>query len=71
MSPALTPCINICSIDDESALCMGCGRSLAEIADWGKLKTSERRSIMIQLPTRMEAAGLRPGRKLMRLISKC
>ena len=27
-----TPCVNICLLDNETGLCVGCGRTLAEIA---------------------------------------
>ncbi|MEM9590798.1 MAG: DUF1289 domain-containing protein, partial [Pseudomonadota bacterium] len=29
-----TPCVNICMLDETSGLCIGCGRSGEEIADW-------------------------------------
>ena len=34
-SPAIeSPCNKICTLDPASGLCIGCGRSLAEIARW-------------------------------------
>ena len=32
-----TPCINICLLDDASRTCVGCGRTLAEIAAWATM----------------------------------
>ncbi|SMO37992.1 DUF1289 domain-containing protein [Paracoccus laeviglucosivorans] len=51
-----SPCINICQIDPESGLCVGCLRSLDEIARWGGMSDKERQAIMDRLPERR--AGL-------------
>jgi uncharacterized protein len=48
-----TPCINICLLDSESGLCLGCGRTMAEIAGWAELSDVERRAIMAALPARL------------------
>lgn len=53
MSAASTPCIKICVIDPMSKLCEGCGRTLAEIAQWGRLSEAERLAIMAVLPERL------------------
>ncbi|HEX2448960.1 MAG TPA: DUF1289 domain-containing protein [Methyloceanibacter sp.] len=29
-----TPCVNVCLLDDETGLCVGCGRTIQEIAGW-------------------------------------
>ena len=29
-----SPCVNICTIDSESGLCVGCSRALEEINSW-------------------------------------
>ncbi|KIZ47671.1 MULTISPECIES: DUF1289 domain-containing protein [Rhodopseudomonas] len=55
-----TPCIAVCMIDPESALCLGCGRTLPEIARWHRLDSAERLAIMDALPARMSDAGLVP-----------
>lgn len=52
MTGASSPCIQICVIDPASELCEGCGRTLAEIADWSRLSERERLAIMAQLPGR-------------------
>jgi hypothetical protein len=44
-----TPCVNICLLDSETGLCVGCGRSIAEIASWAAMSDSERRAIMATL----------------------
>jgi len=50
-----TPCNRICVIDPVSRLCIGCGRSLDEIARWIELGEQERARIMAQLPERLAA----------------
>jgi predicted Fe-S protein YdhL (DUF1289 family) len=45
-----TPCIDICEIDTRSDLCIGCARSLAEIARWAEMSPEEQRAIMAVLP---------------------
>lgn len=56
-----TPCVGICEMDARTALCVGCGRTLAEIARWGGMASAERRAIMATLDQRMRAAGLAPA----------
>jgi predicted Fe-S protein YdhL (DUF1289 family) len=51
-----TPCIKICSLDPQSGLCIGCGRTLEEIARWGSMAPAERARIMGLLPARLEKA---------------
>lgn len=48
-----TPCIKVCTVDPASGLCVGCGRSLDEIARWSTMDAAERRRIMAELATRM------------------
>jgi predicted Fe-S protein YdhL (DUF1289 family) len=43
-------------IDTGTGLCMGCSRSLAEIAGWAAMTDEERRRIMRELPARQGAA---------------
>jgi predicted Fe-S protein YdhL (DUF1289 family) len=48
-----TPCVNICLLD-ESGLCIGCGRTLDEIARWPSMSDAERRDIMAALAARLQ-----------------
>lgn len=51
--PAIaTPCVKTCMVDGESGLCLGCYRTLAEIARWGALSDAERARLMAELPSR-------------------
>lgn len=49
-----TPCIQVCTVDGESGLCLGCLRSLGEIAGWSRFTDGERERIMAELPARKE-----------------
>jgi len=50
--PIPTPCIKVCVVDGESGLCLGCFRTLSEIAHWGALDDPTRSALMAQLPAR-------------------
>lgn len=50
--PIKSPCIQICVTDPGGAYCLGCGRSLDEIARWMTLTSEQRAAIMTELPKR-------------------
>ena len=50
--PLETPCIDVCEMDGASGLCLGCGRTIDEIARWAGMSPEERRTIMAVLPAR-------------------
>jgi predicted Fe-S protein YdhL (DUF1289 family) len=56
MAAVESPCTKICTIDAASGLCVGCGRSLDEIARWLSLSEAERRRIIDELPARLRRA---------------
>jgi predicted Fe-S protein YdhL (DUF1289 family) len=47
-----TPCVKVCAVDGLSGVCLGCRRTLAEIAGWARLSDEERAAIMAALPLR-------------------
>ena len=47
-----TPCVQVCVVDGASGLCLGCFRTLKEIATWGRLTDAERAGLMAELPAR-------------------
>lgn len=55
-----TPCIAVCFIDPATKLCMGCGRTLPEIAQWHRMTGEQRNAVMDTLADRMSAAGIIP-----------
>jgi predicted Fe-S protein YdhL (DUF1289 family) len=47
-------------MDPRTSLCLGCGRTLPEIARWHRMDSAERHAVMALLPARMADAGLPP-----------
>ncbi|RFB80582.1 DUF1289 domain-containing protein [Methylovirgula sp. 4M-Z18] len=56
-----TPCIKICVMEPSLGLCIGCGRSIAEISQWGLMSEETRLAIMAELPPRLERLKTRGG----------
>jgi uncharacterized protein len=52
-----SPCTKVCAVHPTLSICIGCGRSLDEIARWIALSEAERTAIMAQLPARLAAIG--------------
>jgi predicted Fe-S protein YdhL (DUF1289 family) len=50
--------VKVCIVDGESGLCLGCYRTLGEVARWSSLGEDERAAIMTALPARR--ARIRP-----------
>ena len=57
-----SPCILVCSIDDKTGYCFGCGRTRDEIAGWIEMSDVERRHVMTLLPARLETVERKPRR---------
>ncbi len=53
MSRISSPCIRVCTLDPETGLCEGCGRTREEIGKWYRMTEKERKRIMAELPKRM------------------
>jgi predicted Fe-S protein YdhL (DUF1289 family) len=47
-----SPCIQVCIVDGESGYCLGCYRTLAEVAGWVRLTAGARAAVMAELPGR-------------------
>jgi len=56
-----SPCVKTCVIEPQSRLCIGCLRSIDEIAAWSRLSPEERRRIMAELPARKPRLARRQG----------
>lgn len=52
-SPIESPCINICKIDTATGWCVGCQRTLDEIAAWSAASDDRKRAILAGLPARL------------------
>ncbi|HEX9463426.1 MAG TPA: DUF1289 domain-containing protein [Alphaproteobacteria bacterium] len=44
-----SPCIGVCELDGNTQRCVGCGRTMDEIAAWSSLTDTERREILARL----------------------
>jgi uncharacterized protein len=53
-----SPCVKICTLDARSGLCLGCGRTIDEIARWSGMSAAERARVAAELAARL-AGGRR------------
>jgi uncharacterized protein len=50
-APVPSPCVDICRLDAQG-LCIGCRRTIDEIAEWSRASEARRREILRQLALR-------------------
>jgi uncharacterized protein len=62
-----SPCVKTCVIHPEARICVGCHRSIDEIASWSALTAADRRAIMAVLPSRAGLLRQRRGGRAARL----
>jgi predicted Fe-S protein YdhL (DUF1289 family) len=55
--PVPSPCVDICRLNAQG-LCVGCRRTLSEIAEWSNASEARRREILNELPRRALSAGI-------------
>jgi predicted Fe-S protein YdhL (DUF1289 family) len=48
-----SPCVDVCTLDDATGWCRGCGRTIMEISNWSAKPAGERLAIRAALPKRM------------------
>ena len=51
-----SPCISVCTMNEATGLCVGCLRTLDEIASWSVLDDDERRAVWEAIAARRHAA---------------
>jgi predicted Fe-S protein YdhL (DUF1289 family) len=49
-----SPCINVCRMNPDTALCEGCLRTLGEIAAWSAMSAGEKRAVLARLASRRQ-----------------
>lgn len=49
-----SPCVMVCTVDGASGLCLGCHRTLKEIASWRAMSDAERAAVMAELDARRD-----------------
>ena len=47
-----SPCTGVCRIQPRNGWCLGCKRTLEEIADWPMLDAEEKRAVLRELAKR-------------------
>ena len=52
-----SPCNSVCKMDARSGACLGCGRTLGEIAEWGTAPAERQRVIVQDAAARLAAMG--------------
>jgi predicted Fe-S protein YdhL (DUF1289 family) len=52
-----SPCVRLCTLDPANNTCVGCGRTLTEIAAWSRFSETERQAIIDVLPERLKRYG--------------
>jgi uncharacterized protein len=50
-----SPCTKVCEMDAEGRYCLGCARTLDEIARWGEMSDAERYRVLAVLAARRVA----------------
>ena len=50
-----SPCVNVCQMDPGSGLCLGCRRTLQEIADWLEMTPEEKLAVLERVAQRAHA----------------
>ena len=56
-----SPCIDLCTMHPDTGLCLGCARTIEEIAGWSQLAPEQRALILQQLPKRQAQPKKRRG----------
>jgi len=51
-SPVSSPCTGVCTIDKRDSICIGCLRTLDEIARWRDSTDNARRAILLKVAER-------------------
>ena len=59
-----SPCSKICVMDADNRYCLGCKRTLGEIARWGGMSDAEQATVLAQLPTRQSDVAEIPAAPL-------
>ena len=50
-----SPCENVCTLNPQTDICMGCFRSVEEIRLWRHYSSAEKNAVLELLPPRREA----------------
>ena len=56
MSEVQSPCVEICQLDPVSGMCLGCFRTMDEIASWIELTDIEKQNVLLNAQKRKSEA---------------
>ena len=56
-----SPCVKTCVVHPQARLCVGCLRSIDEIAAWSQMSQDDRRAVIAELPGRAPLLKKRRG----------
>jgi predicted Fe-S protein YdhL (DUF1289 family) len=62
-----SPCVKLCVVHPEERICIGCYRTIEEIATWSRMTPEARREVMADLPERAPRLARRRGGRTGRL----
>ncbi len=62
-----SPCVKLCVVHPEERICIGCLRTIDEIAAWSRLTPEARAEVMADLPLRAPRLARRRGGRIGRL----
>lgn len=65
-----SPCVKLCTIHPTARICIGCMRTIDEIAGWSRLTAEDRHAIMAELPNRAPRLHQRRGGRAARLAGR-
>jgi predicted Fe-S protein YdhL (DUF1289 family) len=51
--PVRSPCVSVCVLDEGTNVCIGCGRTLDEVAAWSQMTNAQRREVVARAPARL------------------
>ena len=52
-----SPCVSVCRMDMNANFCLGCTRTLDEIAAWGRMEDGEKREVWAAIAQRIEESS--------------
>lgn len=66
-SEVQSPCVKLCVVHPQERICVGCYRSIDEIAAWSRMSHDARAAIMAELPSRAPRLQKRRGGRIARM----
>lgn len=56
--PLTSPCVGVCQINAKTKFCLGCFRTLREVAHWSRYDDDQKREVLLALRERQAEAGV-------------